>query len=207
MKHIAILSLFCAAYFALQLMHFSRGYFVVLAPFLHLTPLIGLTLLAVTFGAAIALILQLLFGKGALRHKVRVFSVAAVSTLVSSFIPSTGEAFRHRMSQLSQEEWVSLASQVRAGALAKGREGRTPQHWNRDIARELARTNPVLALGDWPPKLLVSEDGVGIFWGSGLIGTLGVSILEAGVESPVESGFYRYSTLYPRVVVVTEGVR
>lgn len=203
MKRVLCLFVFAACLIALHMLAFVRGYFLAFLPFSHLTPFFPIGLVIIIISAAVAMVQHLLFGKEPLANRVLTFALAALVALLASQIPSNDEAFQLRMAQLSEDEWLALASQARNFVAARTKRGERSTNWHSEVVAELARSNPVLSLGDFPPRLIESKKEISFLWGSGLVGTLGVSIVEPGLPPPTPHELYRRWSLYPRVVLIS----
>jgi len=192
---------YCLAIFSIRVGSFASGYFASLAPLSLATPFVGIGLALLVLIMAGALVYRLFAGKEILSKRAIPVAIALIFTAVCLQIPSQEVGFRHRMAQTSEAQWIALAGEARA---AVATDARSSDIWHRKTVRDLAKTHPVLALGDWPPKLFVSKSMTSFYWGSGLVGTLGVDVLEPGHEPSPSVGYYRYFKLYPRVIVVAE---
>jgi len=209
MKTLAIWSIVLAALLSVALAAglWTSGYFIVLAPFGVLSPFAELALFLALILLAVASAALLLAGKRPLPQRVLfVLCVMAMASLPWA-APWQLQGFQSRIKQMSDAEWLQIADDARdliRASTADGQLPRGPDHnWNRQYVAQLVDSHDVLGLGDFPPKLFVSEDAVGIYWGSGLIGTLAVEVYSAPTrEEPVSGGFHKRKSLSDHVALV-----
>lgn len=200
LSHLLLFAVCLVAFFALA---FVRGFYLAFLPFAHLTPVVVIGLCIMIIYTAVALVVHLLSDDEPIANRVLAFALATLVALLASQIPSTDKAFELRMAQLSEDEWLALASQARNLVAARTERGERSTNWHSEVVAELARSNPVLSLGDFPPRLIESKKEISFLWGSGLVGTLGVSIVEPGLPPPTPHELYRRWSLYPRVVLIS----
>ncbi len=185
------------------------GYFILLIPFGLFSPFaeLGLALALIFF--AIASVILVGLGK----HSSHQRMIVALGVLVIASLPWATSwrinGFEFRIKQTSDADWLTLADDARTllrGSTADGQLPRHPGlHWNRQYVVKLAESHPVLRLGDFPPKLFVDEDSVGIYWGSGLIGTWAVDISsEPSSEPPVSDGYFTRRRVSDHVTLTWE---
>ena len=121
------------------------------------------------------------------------------------FLPNKLDGFRFRVETIGELELRSIA--IRARALARERnDGSLPEStirsdWNREYVDELAPQHLFLRLGDYPPRIEFSEEETTIYWGSGLIGTLGVVIFDQ--EVPEDYACNYCEQVYPGILITS----
>lgn len=185
------------------------GYFVrlelfgSLSPFVELGALLALVLFA---GATVALAG---LGKHSLRQKTILAAIVLAVASTPWLAPWRVKGFEHRMTQTSDAEWLMLADDARRLLRATTADSQLPRHpdheWNRRHVAKLAEAHPVLRLGEFPPKLFVSEDLVGVYWGSGLVGTLAVDIRsDPSGEPPAAGGQFRSKAATAHIAITWE---
>ena len=190
--------------FLLMAIQWSSGYFALLAPFSILTPLVLIGIFLSLAALTLVTLVLLCIGRQGFRDRAIFAAVALVAASLPFWSSLQLAGFEFRVRQMTEVQWQRLADDVRqakADADSDASNGRRRDQWDRDISIALAATHPVLAIGDFPPKLSIRKEHVGVYWGSGLIGTLAV---EVSVEpQPALSRGYRQRTLiYDRVVMV-----
>lgn len=185
------------------------GYLILLAPLGVFSPFgeIALALGLILSAAASAILVSV--GKRSLRQRV----ILAIGVLAMASLPWTTpwrlNGFESRVKQTSDAEWLKIANDARDLLRATAPDGQLPRHpdsnWNRKYVAKLAESHSVLRLGDFPPKLFVTDDSVGVYWGSGLIGTLAVDIsTEPSSEPPASDGFFRRKRISKHVTLTWE---
>ena len=186
-----------------------RGFFVLFMPYGFFTPLVilGLTFALIVSGiAAIAL-----SWKREQSRPRRALLIAFVATLVC--LPSLGSytlhGFESRVKTVSDGEWLAIADEAREMIRSSTPGGALPQgpdaDWNRRYVRRLAQSHPALRVGESLPKMFVDEKQVSFYWGSGLIGTLGVDIATSPVkDAPRPDGFFGRRRVSDHLILVWE---
>lgn len=185
---------------------------MVLAPLGLWTPFAVLGIVFVLVLLALSSIIHLGVGKEPFRQRLA-FSAGAIVALAIAVLPwATSlkvKAFEFRVKQTSESEWLRLAEDARRLVRASSEDGQLPSRpdndWNRGYVRYLADSHPILRLGDFPPKLFVTEEMVGVYWGTGLIGTLAVDVSFApSAGGPEFDGFFRRKEVSDHLAIVWE---
>ena len=158
----------------------ALGYFIRLAPLGLLTPLFYLALVLALLILVVSSIVAATRSRSPARERLAfVLVIFAIACLPWVKI-WTIEGFEYRVRQTNDASWMRLATDAQEMLRASTPNRQLPDYpdhdWNRRYVLELAKSHPVLRLGDFPPKLFVEEDSVSIDWGSGLIGSRSVHI-------------------------------
>lgn len=191
---------------AFVLAKWLSGYFISPLASVGISMICVLSSIVVAAGA----ISHLIAGQRVLRQRVSIF----LGTLAIASLPFLAsfdlEGFEYRIRQVSESEWLEIAGNARSLILASSDDGKLPRHpvrnWNREYVEQLANSYPILKLGDVTPKLFVGEDNVGVYWGSGVVGTLAVDISSTSIDQPyVSDGFFQRKKIYDHVALVWAG--
>lgn len=153
-------------------------------------------------------VIYLGFGrKLALRQRAAVLAGTFAIAILPFAMPYELLGFEFRVRQTSQPEWLEIADDARSLILAASGNGQLPRgpihDWNREYVKQLAGSHPVLAAGDYTPKLFVAPDCVGIYWGSGIVGTLAVEI-SSSPEVLASDGFFQRRRIDDHIALVWE---
>lgn len=185
------------------------GYFILLVPLGVFSPFVELAIALALIVLAVASAILVGVSKRPLHQRM----ILAIGVLTFASLPWTApwrlKGFESRVKQTSDTEWIRLADDARDLLRASTADGRLPRQpgldWNRRYVAELAGSHPILRLGEFPPKLFVAEHSVGVYWGSGLVGTLAVDISsEASSEPPASSGSFRRKRVSDHVTLAWE---
>ena len=192
--------------FGLMAMQWTSGYFVRLLPLSIFTPVVMLVAFLLLAMLTLGALAFLCVGKRRFRDRAA-FAAAILVAAILPFPTSLQLAgFEFRIRQTPEADWQRLADDARrlkhlsdSGQPGVGRG----KQWNRHIVEGLANSHPIVSFGDFPPKLSIRESHVGVYWGSGMIGTLAVEI---SVENrpAVPDGYHRRKKIYDRVTMVSE---
>lgn len=187
----------------------ASGYHIRLVPFGRFSPFAELALFgALMLFALASLILVVVARLPRLRRAILVVAILAMTWLPWA-APWRLMGFESRILGTRDEAWLKLADDARSLMRASTPDGQLPRHpgvhWNRQYVARLAEAHPVLRLGDFPPKLFVGEDSFGVYWGSGLIGTLAVDISSsARSDPPAPDGYFGRKRVTGHVTLVWE---
>jgi hypothetical protein len=204
LKTIAIGAL--ALSFGFMAMQWTSGYFVRLLPLSIFTPVVTLAAFLLLAMLTVGALAFLCVGKRRFRDRAAFASVISVAALLPFSTSLQLAGFEYRIRQTPEAGWQRLSDDARrlkllsdSGQPGVGRS----KLWNRHIVDGLAPSHPILSFGDFPPKLWIRDSHVGVYWGSGTIGTLAVEI---SVENrpAVTDGYYRSTKIYDSVTMVSE---